>query len=81
MKKLQPIFKQYSGVTILLLIALVISTQGMGQAQIINPASPWVVPAGVTQIKVEVWGGGGGGGGANSGFLSNGAGGGGGGGS
>lgn len=45
-----------------------------------NPASPWTVPAGVTSIKVEVWGGGGGGGGTYSGFnTTRGAGGGGGG--
>ncbi len=35
-----------------------------------NPGSPWTVPAGVTSIKVEVWGGGGGGGAAYSGFNS-----------
>lgn len=32
------------------------------QTVVINPPSPWVVPAGVTSVKVEVWGGGGGGG-------------------
>jgi trimeric autotransporter adhesin len=39
---------------------------GSAQIVITNPASPWTVPAGVTSIKVEVWGGGGGGGGCNS---------------
>jgi len=75
MEALIQFFKRYSQLTILLLIALVFAKQSMGQAEIINPASPWVVPAGVTQIKVEVWGGGGGGGGA---FAGNGGGGGGG---
>ena len=35
-----------------------------------NPTSPWTVPAGVTSIKVEVWGGGGAGGGCNSAPVS-----------
>ena len=40
---------------------------GFGQTVVVtNPASPWSVPAGITSIKVEVWGGGGGGGGCNS---------------
>jgi gliding motility-associated-like protein len=40
---------------------------GFGQTVVVtNPASPWTVPAGVTSIKVEVWGGGGSGGGCNS---------------
>jgi trimeric autotransporter adhesin len=48
---------------------------------VINPASPFTVPVGVTSMKVEVWGGGGGGGGALGGaFFQTGAGGGGGGG-
>ncbi|MCX6226302.1 MAG: SprB repeat-containing protein [Bacteroidia bacterium] len=34
------------------------------QTVVTNPANPWIVPAGVTSIKVEVCGGGGGGGGA-----------------
>ncbi len=32
------------------------------QTVVTDPASPWVVPAGVTSVKVGVWGGGGGGG-------------------
>ena len=40
---------------------------GFAQTVVItNPTNPWTVPAGVTSIKVEVWGGGGGGGGCNS---------------
>lgn len=35
-----------------------------GQTVVVSPTSPWVVPAGVTSITVEVWGGGGGGGGS-----------------
>lgn len=42
--------------------------QGIAQTVVTNPASPWIVPAGVTSIKVEVWGGGGAGGGCNSAF-------------
>jgi len=39
--------------------------QGFAQDVVLtNPASPWTVPAGVTSIKVEVWGGGGAGGGS-----------------
>jgi len=37
-----------------------------GQTVVVNPTSPWTVPAGVTSIKVEVWGGGGAGGGSYS---------------
>ena len=37
--------------------------QSFAQIVITNPTSPWTVPAGVTSIKVEVWGGGGAGGG------------------
>ena len=44
--------------------------QGIAQTVVINPASPWTVPTGVTAIKVEVWGGGGGGGSANGAFLT-----------
>lgn len=36
------------------------------QTVVQNPTSPWTVPAGVTQIKVELWGGGGGGGGCST---------------
>ena len=49
---------------ILLGIALFFANNSIGQTVVLtNPASPWTVPAGVTSIKVEVWGGGGGGGG------------------
>ena len=30
--------------------------QGFAQVVVTNPTSPWTVPAGVTSIKVEVWG-------------------------
>lgn len=55
---------------------------GVAQTPVVvtNPASPWTVPAGVSSIKVEVWGGGGGGGGVSTGLnTTNGGGGGGGG--
>ncbi|MFT3910967.1 MAG: T9SS type A sorting domain-containing protein [Ferruginibacter sp.] len=42
--------------------------KAISQTVLTNPASPWTVPAGVSQIKVEVWGGGGAGGGVNSVF-------------
>ncbi|MDP4285212.1 MAG: T9SS type A sorting domain-containing protein [Bacteroidota bacterium] len=45
------------------------------QTVVVNPGSPWTVPAGVTSVKVEVWGGGGGGGGAAFGFGGGGGGG------
>ncbi|MEO8416708.1 MAG: SprB repeat-containing protein [Ginsengibacter sp.] len=80
MKALIPFIKKYGLLTVLLITALFFGMQGFGQGQVLNPSSPWTVPAGVTSIKVEVWGGGGGGGAANSGFFGNGAGGGGGGG-
>ena len=35
-----------------------------------NPSSPWTVPAGVTSLKIEVWGGGGGGGAASKGLIT-----------
>ena len=40
------------------------------QTVLLNPASPFTVPAGVTQIKVECWGGGGAGGGSQNTFLT-----------
>ena len=41
-----------------------------GQTVVINPASPWTVPASVTTVTVSCWGGGGGGGGGtNSGAF------------
>ena len=49
---------------ILLLTTLFFVKQSIGQTVVVtNPVSPWTVPAGVTSVKVEVWGGGGGGGG------------------
>ena len=65
-------------VMVLLLTALVSNQQGSAQTVVVNPTNPWVVPAGVTSIKVEVWGAGGGGGGAASFGTSGGGGGGGG---
>ena len=45
----------------------VCNLNGFAQTVVVtNPTSPWTVPAGVTSIKVEVWGGGGAGGGCNS---------------
>lgn len=43
----------------------------VAQVVVVNPASPFIVPAGVTSIKVECWGGGGGGGGSQNTFLTN----------
>ena len=45
------------------------SEVGLGQTVVVNPTSPWIVPAGVTSIKVEVWGGGGAGGAADGTFF------------
>ena len=57
---------------ILLLTTLFFVKQSIGQTVVItNPVSPWTVPAGVTSIKVEVWGGGGGGGGSQNSFFTN----------
>jgi len=57
----------YLSFAILLALIPVNILPGFGQAVVVtNPASPWTVPAGVTSIKVEVWGGGGGGGGCKS---------------
>jgi trimeric autotransporter adhesin len=45
----------------------VCNLNGFAQTVVVtNPTSPWTVPAGVTSIKVEVWGSGGAGGGCNS---------------
>src|SRR5205085_1499077 len=43
--------------------SLLLANTGLSQTVVVNPTSPFTVPAGVTSIKVEVWGGGGGGGG------------------
>ena len=51
-----------------LLLGLMPSIHLFGQSGVpITTSGPWTVPAGVTSVKVEVWGGGGGGGGAYSG--------------
>ena len=50
----------------LFIVAVFSGWDTTAQTVLINPSSPWTVPAGVTQIKVEVWGGGGAGGGCNS---------------
>ncbi len=48
---------------LLVLCCLMMKSEvGWGQTVVVNPTSPWIVPAGVTSIKVEVWGGGGAGG-------------------
>ena len=67
-------FLRKSGVfAIALLIAnLFFAQQNFGQTVVTNPASPFTVPAGVTSIKVEVWGGGGGGGGSQNTLLTTG---------
>ena len=75
MKALNLFFRRYSLVTILFTIAMFFAKYSIGQAVVRNPTNPWVVPAGVTSIKVEVWGSGGGGG---TGFSGSGGGGGGG---
>ncbi len=46
-----------------LLFSLIPNADIYSQTVVVNPTSPWIVPAGVTSVKVEVWGGGGGGGG------------------
>ena len=48
---------------------LFLTQQSFSQTVVTNPTSPFTVPAGVTSIKVEVWGGGGGGGSANTDLL------------
>src|SRR6476660_1726195 len=59
---------------------LFLVNKGLSQTVVVNPTSPFTVPAGVTSIKVEVWGAGGGGGGGTgaAGFFGRGGGGGGG---
>ncbi len=51
-------------ITAFLFANLFFALSSFSQVVVVNPSSPWTVPAGVTSIKVEVWGGGGGGGGA-----------------
>jgi gliding motility-associated-like protein len=56
--------------TMLLVLTYLFFPQGFAQTIVVtNPTNPWTVPAGVTSIKVEIWGGGGGGGGCNSTLL------------
>lgn len=65
MKKILPGFLiPKLALVILSMISLAFGTYA--QTVILNPANPWLVPAGVSSIKVEVWGGGGAGGGCNS---------------
>ncbi len=69
-----------SGILLVLFIANFLFT-GECFSQVVvstNPASPFIVPAGVSSVKFEVWGGGGAGGGCNSALASYGSGGGGG---
>ena len=49
-------------ITAMLFANLFFALSSFSQVVVVNPASPWTVPAGVFSIKVEVWGGGGGGG-------------------
>lgn len=51
---------------IILTILIVLTIDVYSQTVVVNPTSPWVVPACVNSIKVEVWGGGGAGGGCNN---------------
>ena len=68
-----------STLTLLLVFITGLILQSQAQIVVTNPTSPWTVPAGITSIKVEVWGGGGGGGGVTAFWGTNGGGGGGGG--
>jgi hypothetical protein len=69
--------KKWYFVSLVLLLAMMpeFMQEGFAQTVVTNPASPWIVPALVSSVKVEVWGSGGGGGGA---IVGNGGGGGGG---
>ncbi|MCZ2460238.1 MAG: SprB repeat-containing protein [Chitinophagales bacterium] len=49
-------------ITAMLFANLFFALSSFSQVVVVNPTSPWTVPAGVTSIKVEVWGAGGGGG-------------------
>jgi large repetitive protein len=53
----------------LLAVGLLMIISAVAQNPITLTTSPFVVPAGVSQIKVEVWGGGGGGGGVSTGAF------------
>src|SRR3954468_12288300 len=65
--------------SVLLVVAHAVGSVAFAQTVVTNPASPWVVPAGVTTVTVECWGAGGGGGGAQTNANGSAAGGGGGG--
>jgi hypothetical protein len=54
--------KQGMFAVIFLIADLFFMATAFSQTVVVNPTSPWTVPAGVTSIKVEVWGAGGGGG-------------------
>jgi hypothetical protein len=62
--KTSTIMKKYLFYMMLLVISFTSTIKLSAQTVVTNPTSPWTVPAGVTSVKVEVWGGGGGGGGA-----------------
>ncbi len=72
--------KRFAIVLFLLIATLLFTKSSFAQTVLTNPTSPWTVPAGVTSVKVEVWGAGGGGGGSRSTSFTNAFGGGGGGG-
>ena len=56
--------KRFAIVLFLLIATLLFTKSSFAQTVLTNPTSPWTVPAGVTSVKVEVWGAGGGGGGS-----------------
>jgi len=67
MRKIKSICFQNVKLTICLLsfLSYLMITDAQSVVQVVtNPASPWTVPAGVSTVKVELWGGGGAGGGA-----------------
>ena len=47
-------------VFLLVVFYFFLAGHGWGHTVVVNPLSPWAVPANVTSIQVEVWGGGGG---------------------
>lgn len=75
-----PILKlQHAFRLLAVLTALAVGFAAQAQTRVTlttSSASPWTVPAGVTSVKVEMWGGGGGGGGSSSNKHSGGGGGG-----
>jgi hypothetical protein len=73
---IKTVFKKYGMFAVSFLIAdLFLMSTAFSQTVVVNPTSPWTVPAGVTSIKVEVWGAGGGGGAAWYGYGGGGGGG------